>query len=181
MKLPSEVGQGEVVGGGDGAERSGGSWRLLIAEREPAVAAVDDRIRRADERLDPVGVTVQPQTEAAFAGADLIVLSPGVPADTRVEAARRRGVRVIGDLELASWFLHGETIGITGSNGKTTTTAMIGHILKACGIAAQVGGNIGTPPASMVSTSAADNGTCWSFPVSNSRPSIAFAPTSASC
>jgi UDP-N-acetylmuramoylalanine--D-glutamate ligase len=55
---------------------------------------------------------------------------------------------------LASWFLRGETIGITGSNGKTTTTALIGHILKTCGIAAQVGGNIGTPPASMVSSSA---------------------------
>jgi UDP-N-acetylmuramoylalanine--D-glutamate ligase len=60
---------------------------------------------------------------------------------------------VIGDLELASWFLKGEIIGITGSNGKTTTTAMTGHILKASGIPAQVGGNIGTPPASMVKSS----------------------------
>ncbi|HML17499.1 MAG TPA: UDP-N-acetylmuramoyl-L-alanine--D-glutamate ligase, partial [Bryobacteraceae bacterium] len=64
-----------------------------------------------------------------------------------------RGVRVIGDLELAGWFLEGETIGITGSNGKTTTTALAGHILQSSGIAAQVGGNIGTPPAAMVKTS----------------------------
>jgi UDP-N-acetylmuramoylalanine--D-glutamate ligase len=69
------------------------------------------------------------------------------------EAARRRGVRVIGDLELASWFLQGETIGITGSNGKTTTTAMTGHILKQAGIPAQLGGNIGTAPAVLVKTS----------------------------
>ena len=89
--------------------------------------------------------------------ADLIVLSPGVPADLDVvdRRARARQSRVIGDLELASWFLQGEIIGITGSNGKTTTTALTGHILQASGIAAQVGGNIGTPPASMVKTSRA--------------------------
>jgi UDP-N-acetylmuramoylalanine--D-glutamate ligase len=61
-------------------------------------------------------------------------------------------------LELASWFLRGEIIGITGSNGKTTTTALTGHILKSSGIAVQVGGNIGTPPATMVGTS---NDTQW--------------------
>ncbi|HLW77709.1 MAG TPA: UDP-N-acetylmuramoyl-L-alanine--D-glutamate ligase, partial [Bryobacteraceae bacterium] len=95
--------------------------------------------------------------DASFAGAELIVLSPGVPADApAIERARQRGVRIIGDLELASWFLQGEIIGITGSNGKTTTTALTGHILKSSGIAAQVGGNIGTPPCSMVATSRAD-------------------------
>ena len=100
--------------------------------------------------IGELGIAVEPQTDAAFAGADLIVLSPGVPADAaRLSKPRaRRGVRVIGDLELASWFLQGDTIGITGSNGKTTTTALTGHILKSSGIAAQVGGNIGTPPAS---------------------------------
>ena len=83
-----------------------------------------------------------------------MVLSPGVPADLDLlDPVRGRGIPVIGDLELASWFLKGEIIGITGSNGKTTTTAMTGHILQASGIPAQVGGNIGTPPASMVKTS----------------------------
>jgi UDP-N-acetylmuramoylalanine--D-glutamate ligase len=100
------------------------------------------------------GIEVEPQTDAAFADADLIVLSPGVPADDEViDRARRRGVRVIGDLELASWYLKGETIGITGSNGKTTTTALTGHILRESGIPVQVGGNIGTPPASIAKTS----------------------------
>jgi UDP-N-acetylmuramoylalanine--D-glutamate ligase len=63
---------------------------------------------------------------------------------------------VIGDFELASWFLKGDVIGITGANGKTTTTAMTGHILAASGIAAQVGGNIGTPPCALVETSRED-------------------------
>ena len=105
--------------------------------------------------LSGLPVPVEAQTPAAFADADLIVLSPGVPADLdEFEQARKRSVPVIGDLELASWFLKGDIIGITGSNGKTTTTALTGHILKSCGIPVQVGGNIGTPPASMVNTSA---------------------------
>jgi UDP-N-acetylmuramoylalanine--D-glutamate ligase len=136
-----------------GMARSGVAAVELLIGKGARVTAVDVNPVK-DERLVQWGIHVQPQTEAAFAGADLIVLSPGVPADTPVvETARRRGVPVIGDLELASWFLQGETIGITGSNGKTTTTALTGHILKSSGIAAQTGGNIGTPPCSLVATS----------------------------
>jgi UDP-N-acetylmuramoylalanine--D-glutamate ligase len=131
-----------------GMARSGVAAVELLRERGAEVRAVD--------RNMPVisGITVEAQTPAAFLDADLIVLSPGVPADLDLlDAARGRGTRVIGDLELASWFLKGEIIGITGSNGKTTTTALTGHILQSSGIAAQVGGNIGTPPCSMVKTS----------------------------
>jgi len=71
---------------------------------------------------------------------DAIVISPGVPADLEeLEAARRRGVPVLGEVELASEFLAGPIIGITGANGKTTTTALTGHILREVGIPAQVG------------------------------------------
>ena len=92
-----------------------------------------------------------------FEGADLIVLSPDVPADLPpLEAARRRGARVIGEVELAAPFLKGKTIGITGSNGKTTTTSLIGHILREAGLPVQVGGNIGTPVTAMVDTSRDD-------------------------
>jgi len=94
-----------------------------------------------------------PQREESFADAELIVLSPGVPADLPELAAVRNQAPIVGDLELASWFLQGKVIGITGSNGKTTTTALTGHILKSSGILAQVGGNIGTPPCSMVKSS----------------------------
>jgi len=131
-----------------GMAKSGVAAVQLLIEKGARVRAVDQ---------NPVAnahVVVEPQTEAAFTDADLVVLSPGVPADLDVaQMARSRGVPVIGDFELASWFLKGDVIGITGANGKTTTTAMTGHILASSGIAAQVGGNIGTPPASLVATS----------------------------
>jgi UDP-N-acetylmuramoylalanine--D-glutamate ligase len=82
------------------------------------------------------------------------VISPGVPSDLDLlEKARARGIPVIGELELAAPFLKGGNIGVTGTNGKTTTTALVGHILQQSGIPCQVGGNIGTPPAAMVETS----------------------------
>ncbi|HVR95855.1 MAG TPA: UDP-N-acetylmuramoyl-L-alanine--D-glutamate ligase, partial [Thermoanaerobaculia bacterium] len=80
------------------------------------------------------------------AGIDGVVLSPGVPADKPLLAdARHRGVPVIAEVELAFPFLDGPVVGITGSNGKSTTTAMTGHLLKNAGIAAEVCGNIGLP------------------------------------
>ena len=92
-----------------GMARSGVAAVELLREKGASVRAVDQH---------PVLAGVEPQTEASFADAELIVLSPGVPADLAVLAgARRRGVRVIGDLELASWFLEGDIIGITGANG----------------------------------------------------------------
>jgi len=134
-----------------GMGRSGVAAVELLREKGAVVRAVD-------QKPVPIeGVNVEQQNEEAFDDADLIVLSPGVPADLReLDTARQRGVKVIGDLELASWFLEGEIVGITGANGKTTTTALTGHILKESGIAAQVGGNIGTPPASMVYASRKD-------------------------
>jgi len=138
-----------------GMARSGIAAMELLIEKGARVRAVDQNPVEV-ARLTEFAVRVEPQAELAFKDADLIVLSPGVPADVDVAvSARKRGVRVVGDLELASWFLQGDTIGITGSNGKTTTTALTGHILQASGIAAQVGGNIGTPPASMVKNSRA--------------------------
>ena len=84
------------------------------------------------------------QTDAVFEDCDLIVLSPDVPADLPpLEAARERGVD--GDRRSGTGraFLKGRTIGITGSNGKTTTTSLTGHILREAGVPVQVGGNIG--------------------------------------
>src|ERR1019366_4143611 len=84
-------------------------------------------------------------------------LSPDVPADLApLEDARRRGVPVIGEVELAAPFLEGRTIGITGSNGKTTTTSLIGHILGESGVVVQVGGNIGVPVTGMIDSSRDD-------------------------
>jgi UDP-N-acetylmuramoylalanine--D-glutamate ligase len=132
-----------------GMEKSGRAAVELLLEKGYNVRAAD-----LEPHAPVRGVPVEPQTAAAFEGADLAVISPGVPADLDVlNEARARGVQVIGELELASRFLLGDTIGITGANGKTTTTALTGHILRKSGIACQVGGNIGTPPAAMIKTS----------------------------
>jgi len=104
-----------------------------------------------------LGLPFRLQNAETFEGYDLIVLSPDVPADLpQLAAARGRGTPVIGEVELAAPFLQGRTIGITGSNGKTTTTSLIGHILQHAGLTVQVGGNIGTPVTAMVNTSRAD-------------------------
>ena len=96
-----------------------------------------------------LGVSYVSQGEAVGANFDLVIQSPGVPLEAKVFA----GATVTGELEFAAPLLQGRTIGITGSNGKTTTTALIGHILKHAEMPAQVGGNIGTPPTAMVASS----------------------------
>ena len=88
---------------------------------------------------------------------DLIVPSPGVPLDLPgIVRAKERGVTVFGEVELAAPYLLGPVIGITGTNGKTTTTSLVGHILQSAGTPVQVGGNIGTPVIAMTETSRAD-------------------------
>lgn len=85
---------------------------------------------------------------------DLVVISPGVP--TNIVPARyvdRKDGEVIGEVELAYRFTKGRIVGVTGSNGKTTTTTLIGEILKDAGIETQVGGNIGTPLVDLAETS----------------------------
>ena len=91
---------------------------------------------------------------------DLVVVSPGVPTKAiPIRYADRRGAEVIGEVELASRFLRGRTVAITGSNGKTTTTSLIGEMLKDAGLNVQVGGNIGTALISMIDSSRDDG---WS-------------------
>ncbi|MBS1816255.1 MAG: UDP-N-acetylmuramoyl-L-alanine--D-glutamate ligase [Acidobacteria bacterium] len=86
-----------------------------------------------------------------FRRQDLLVVSPGVPVDTpELQQTQAFGVPIIGEVELASQFLRGKVLGITGSNGKTTTTTLLGEILKHGGLAAQVGGNIGLPVVEMI-------------------------------
>lgn len=145
-----------------GLARSGLAAVGLLALHGARVTAADSRplaeIAGAAEALRSIGAVVFTlQSDDAADGHDLVVISPGVPIDTPVlEAARRAGIPVIAEVELASYFLQGPIIGVTGSNGKTTTTSLIGHILRESGIAVQVGGNIGTPPAAMVAASRAD-------------------------
>jgi UDP-N-acetylmuramoylalanine--D-glutamate ligase len=141
-----------------GMARSGLAVVEFLAARGARVRAVDakplDQLNETGAELQRLGVPFAIQSPEAFEGAELIVISPGVPADLpELEAARSRDVRVVGEVELAGQFLQGKTIGITGANGKTTTTALVGHILKKSGIPVQVGGNIGTPVTAMIAPS----------------------------
>jgi UDP-N-acetylmuramoylalanine--D-glutamate ligase len=91
---------------------------------------------------------------------ELVVISPGVPTNTiPARYVDRKDGEVIGEVELAYRYMKGRMVGITGSNGKTTTTALIGELLKNSDIPTQVGGNIGTPLLSLTETSIDDGWT----------------------
>ncbi len=146
-----------------------GTKTLVVGMAKSGVASVELLVKQGAEvratDLNPVSPEVSRQLKElhasfalqapeVFGFADLIVLSPGVPTDLEpLEAARKRGATVMGEVELASYFLEGPIVGITGSNGKTTTTALAGHILRESGIPVQVGGNIGTPVTAMIDSS----------------------------
>jgi UDP-N-acetylmuramoylalanine--D-glutamate ligase len=96
-----------------------------------------------------------------FTGAELIVLSPGVAEIPELAAARAAGVPITGEIELASRFVAGTLIAITGTNGKSTTTTLVGDIMRATGRPTFVGGNLGEPVAEAVGTpAAAPGGAC---------------------
>jgi UDP-N-acetylmuramoylalanine--D-glutamate ligase len=140
-----------------GLARTGIATALFCAERGAHVTATEARsetqLAEAAAKLRAAGVTLelgghQPET---FLAQDLIVPSPGVPPmEPALAAARANGVPVWSEIELAWRFLRGRLICITGSNGKTTTTSLVGHILETAGLPVQVAGNIGTPLISRV-------------------------------
>lgn len=119
--------------------------RVVLSDAKPSIAPAE-RLRAAGVVLELGG-----HVEATFAGADLVVLSPGVPVDQpAVDAARRAGVAVVSEIELASRWLTGRVVAITGTKGKSTTTTLVGRMLEAGGLEAIVGGNIGVPVSSQV-------------------------------
>jgi UDP-N-acetylmuramoylalanine--D-glutamate ligase len=139
-----------------GMARSGVAAAKLLKSRGESVFVTDSGTSNSTAELDAAEIQWETgqHTLSHFVSADQIVVSPGVPLSIPpLEAARGRGVPIVSELELASRFLQGEIIGITGSNGKTTTTTLVGEILKAAGKTVQVGGNIGTAMCSLVDTS----------------------------
>lgn len=113
---------------------------------------------------------------------DLIVISPGVPKNTVPARFLEDGVtEVIGEVELAYRFLKGRIVGITGSNGKTTTTALIGELLRQVGIATQIGGNIGTPLLSLEETSIDEGWTVVELSSFQLETIVDFRPNVAIC
>ncbi len=132
-----------------GLARSGlATVRALVASGAE-VTAWDSR--EEARRIVPPGVTIGDPMEIDLAGFEGVVVSPGVPLNTHPIAARARaaGVPVIGDIELFALARPSlpphKVVGITGTNGKSTTTALIHHVLKTAGVPATLGGNIGLP------------------------------------
>jgi UDP-N-acetylmuramoylalanine--D-glutamate ligase len=143
-----------------GAARSGIAAAELLARRGARVTLSDvaAEIAYAD-RLREAGVVLEVGGHVAetFTAADLVVLSPGVPPELPVlQAARDRGIPVIAEIELAWRWLQGRVIAITGTKGKSTTTALTGRMLEAAGFKVTVGGNIGAPLSAQVSDSTPD-------------------------
>jgi len=145
-----------------GLARSGAAAALFLAGRGARVTINDAKPegelgRAAELRARGIEVVAGGHPPELFERADLIVASPGVPLALEPFArARAAGVPVIGEVELAARFLRGRLVGITGSNGKTTTTALTGELLARAGLPVQVGGNIGTPLISLVEGSRDD-------------------------
>jgi UDP-N-acetylmuramoylalanine--D-glutamate ligase len=139
-----------------GIKRSGQAAAELLKKMRARVRLMDEQDPGPDEQafLERNGFRVQKQSLENLGDPEVIVISPAVPADSPLLLeARARGIAVIGEVELAGFFLKGPIIGITGSNGKTTTTALVGHILRECRIDCAVGGNIGTAVTAMVEDS----------------------------
>ena len=145
---------------------SGRAAARLLLSRGVSVVGVD---ARPEERLDLTDLTdrTDPSDQAQKAkfelitgaepaemppGAfDAVVVSPGVPMDRPLlEDARRRGLPVIAEVELAAPFVNGPIVAVTGSNGKSTTTALTGAMVRAAGLPVEVCGNIGVPLAELV-------------------------------
>src|SRR5271170_1726519 len=140
-----------------GLARTGVATALFCARHNAIVTATETRteneLGEVAVKLREAGVKLElgGHTEKTFQAQDLIVPSPGVPADDLfLLKARAKGITVWSEIELAYRFLEGKLIGITGSNGKTTTTTLVHHILQEAGVAATLAGNVGMPLISLV-------------------------------
>ena len=140
-----------------GLGKSGLAAALFLRDRGARVTVSDTRSATALAKEIPTlleaGIMVESGGHGllTFRRQDLIVVSPGVPLETpEVTQAAALGTPVIGELELASRYLQGEVVAITGSNGKTTTTTLVGKIFADAGLKTLVGGNIGLPVVELV-------------------------------
>jgi UDP-N-acetylmuramoylalanine--D-glutamate ligase len=139
-----------------GLGRSGVAAASLLLDRGARVVGTDatprERASAAALALEARGATLAlgGHPDAIFAAADFVVVSPGVPSFPALEAVERSGREVIGELELSSRWFAGPIALVGGTNGKSTTTALVGAMLEASGQRVFVGGNFGTPPAEVV-------------------------------
>jgi len=146
-----------------GAARSGIASARFLAQRGATVALNDQKplaewpAEALALKTEGVGHVAGEPPSWLLDQIDLVVVSPGVPTRAiPIRYADRRGAEVIGEIELASRFLRGRIVAITGTNGKTTTTTLIGKMLEDAGMNVQVGGNIGKALISMIESSSDD-------------------------
>ena len=133
-----------------GLARSGRAVVQALRARGTAVAGYDSS-ESADLSNIDVPVRLGGWDDGFLDGVELIVKSPGVPSGAPpVVAARKRGIPVISEIELGARLLPNPIVGITGTNGKTTTTALLGAMFDAAGVSAEVAGNIGRPLTALV-------------------------------
>ncbi len=146
-----------------GAARSGIASARFLAQRG-ATVALNDQKSLAEWSAEAIALKSEGVGHVAgeppswlLDQIDLVVVSPGVPTKSiPIRYADRRGAEVIGEIELASRFLRGRIVAITGTNGKTTTTTLVGKMLEDAGLNVQVGGNIGKALISMIESSSDD-------------------------
>jgi len=143
-----------------GAARSGLAAAELLSSRGAEVTVTDVREDVEDrDKLEAIGVKLElgVQRRETLMDADLVVLSPGVsPCQSDVAAAKRAGVNVMGEVELASRWLKGKLVAITGTKGKSTTTVLAKRMLESGGFKVLVGGNIGQALSAQVPSSTPD-------------------------
>lgn len=171
-----------------GAGKSGITSAKFLAERGAVVALHD---KKEVETWSEEARSVQESHNVGLIGGqipswlldqiDLVVISPGVPTNTiPARYVDRKDGEVIGEVELAYRFMKGRIVGITGSNGKTTTTTLVGELLKNSGIETQVGGNIGTALITLTETSTENSWTVVELSsfqletIVNFRPNVAM-------
>jgi UDP-N-acetylmuramoylalanine--D-glutamate ligase len=146
-----------------GLGKSGVASALFLKSRGARVTVSDSKPEaELHNEILPLleqGITIETgrHGDRTFREQDLIVVSPGIPFDSpQLVQARSLGELVIGEIELASRFLRGQIVAITGANGKTTTTSLAGEIIKAGKFPTLVGGNIGTPAITFVEKATSD-------------------------
>jgi UDP-N-acetylmuramoylalanine--D-glutamate ligase len=142
-----------------GLARSGVAAARLLAGRGERVRGVDSGHPEAAQRLSQAGVEVFLDTDgiALLEGTRTVVKSPGVPREAPViAAALERGIEIVGELELAWRALPNRFVGVTGTNGKTTTVELLGHLYRGAGEPVAVAGNVGRPLSELVGEVEAD-------------------------
>ena len=171
-----------------GAGKSGVASAKFLAERGAVVALHDkkpienwsDEAKALKEKK--VGLIDGNLPSWLLDQIDLVVISPGIPTNSiPARYVDRKDGEVIGEVELAYRFTKGRIVGITGSNGKTTTTTLIGELLKNSGIETQIGGNIGTPLISLTETSTENGWTVCELSSFQLETIVEFQPNVAIC